>query len=159
MALSPDGRQIYQAASDTLNVFDLEQVPEIGPASGVPGAGAPPPSSPPPSSPAVTPDPRRGTPPRIRSVKRGKRGRYRIRVQVFQAGKMSARFTGRLKRTAKVRTLGKPVSKRVTKPGTYSIGLKPFPKAGEHKVKAKLVVSIAPTGYLPARKTKGVSLR
>jgi hypothetical protein len=156
MALSPDGEQIYQAADDTLNVFDVEQVPDTGPPGGDPGAGAPPSSSP-----VVGPGPRRAATPRIRSVKRGKGGRYRVRIQVFQAGKMSARFTGRLKRKAKVRTLGKPVSKRVTKPGTYTIRLKPFREGRkrEDKVKAKLVVSIAPTGYLPARKIRAVSLR
>jgi hypothetical protein len=156
MALSPDGEQIYQAASDTLNVFEVEQAPDPGPPGGDPGAGAPPPAPP-----AVSPEPRRAATPIIRSVKRGKRGRYRVRVRVFQAGKLSARFTGRLKRKAKVRTLGKPVTKRVTKPGTYTISLKPFPgrRKREHKVKAKLIVSIAPTGYLPAQKIRAVGLR
>jgi hypothetical protein len=102
--------------------------------------------------------PRRLRPDRVRC---SLRGRYRVRVRVFEAGKLSARFTGRLKRKAKVRTLGKPVSKRVTKPGTYTIRLKPFREGRkrEDKVKAKLVVSIAPTGYLPARKVRAVSLR
>jgi hypothetical protein len=152
MALSPDGEQIYQAAADTLNVFDVEQVPDTEPPSGDPGAGAPPPSNP------VV---RRAATPRIRSVKRGKGGRYRVRVQVFQAGKLSGRFTGRLKRKAKIRTLGKSVSKRVTKPGTYTIRLKPFPEGRKRKdkIKAKLLVRIAPTGYLPARKVRAISLR
>jgi hypothetical protein len=47
----------------------------------------------------------------------------------------------------------------VTKPGTYTITLKPFRQGRKHKVKGKLVVSIAPTGYLPARKVRAVSLR
>jgi hypothetical protein len=153
MALSPDGKQIYQAANNTLNVFEIEPVPEADPPSGDPGPGGA-------SPPAVGPGLRRAAAPRIRSVKRGKRGRYRVRVQVFQAGKLSARFTGRLKRRARVRTLGNPVSKRVRRPGTYTVSLKPFPGGlmREHKVKAKLVVSLAPIGYLPARTIRALSL-
>ncbi len=147
MVLSPDGRQIYQAASDAINIFDVEQV-----ASG--GVGAPLPV------PIAGPGARRlrATPPRIRSVKRGKRGRYRVKVRVFQAGKIKARFTGKLKRKGKVRTLGKVAVRRVRKPGTYTLTVRPSRASLERKLKARLVVTISPPGYISARKTKRVRL-
>jgi hypothetical protein len=146
MALSPDGTQIYQAGADTLNVYAVEQAASGGPAG--------------PATPLVTPKPRlRAKKPRIRSVKRLASGRYRVRVRVFEAGRLSARFTGRLKPKGKVRTIGGPVSKRVRKPGIVTIGLKPSALARARKVKAKLIVRIAPPGYVPARRTKAVRLR
>jgi hypothetical protein len=154
MVVSPDDKQVYQPGNDLLNVFDVEQVQVAGePPNGAPVVSPPP--APPPS------ESQRATTPRIRSVKRGKGGRYRIRVQVFQGGKLSARFTRRIRRTAKRRTLGKPVSRRVTKPGTYTIRLKPFRNGSKRtrRVRATLVVRIAPLGYLPARKIRAVSLR
>ncbi len=144
MVLSPDGRQIYQAASDAINVFEIEQV-TTGGGAGPPGGGA------------GTKRPR-ATPPKIRSVKRGKKGRYRVKVRVFQAGKIKARFTGRLKRRGKIRTLGKVAVKRVRKPGVYTLIVKPSRAALERKLKAKLVVSISPPGYVPARKVRRVKL-
>jgi hypothetical protein len=111
------------------------------------------------SPPVVDDRPRSATAPRIWSVKRRAKGRYRIRVRVFEAGTLSARFTGRLKRTAKVRRLGKRASKRVTRPGTYRIVVTPSAKARKRKVRARLVVRIAPAGLLPAQAARTVRLR
>jgi hypothetical protein len=145
MVVSPDGRQIYQAASDAINVFDIEQV-----ATGGQGPGS--------STPVPSTKRPRATPPRIRSVKRVKKGRYRVKVRVFQAGKIRARFTGKLKRKGKVRTLGKVAVKRVRKPSVYTLIVKPSRIALERKLKAKLVVSISPPGFVPARKSRRVRL-
>jgi DNA-binding beta-propeller fold protein YncE len=146
MARSPDGTQIYQAGADTLNVYAVEQ-----PAS---GSGAPP------ATPVTVPKPRpRAKKPRIRSIKRLANGRYRVKVRVFEAGRISARFTGRLKPKGRVKTIGGPVGKRARKPGIHTIGLKPSALARERKVKAKLIVRIAPPGYVPARRVKAVRLK
>jgi hypothetical protein len=145
MALSPDGRQIYQAGADTLNVYAVEQPPSGGSAG-------------PPATPTTTPKPK-AKQPRIRSVKRLKNGRYRVRVRVFEAGRLSARFTGRLKPKGKVKTIGRQVNKRVRKPRIYTIRLKPSLLARQRKVRAKLIVRIAPAGYVPARRVKAVRLK
>jgi hypothetical protein len=78
---------------------------------------------------------------------------------VFEAGTLSARFTGRLKRTAKVRRLGKPARKRVARPGLVRIVVRPSARARKRKVRAKLVVRIAPAGFIPAQATRRVKLR
>jgi hypothetical protein len=154
MALSSDGRRLYQAGSDTLNIFDIEQLPAVPPPPGGGGGGGGP--VPPP---VVDDRPRSATAPRIRSVKRRGNGRYRIAVRVFEAGTLSARFKGRLKRTARVRRLGKPATKRVARPGSYRIVLTPSAKARRRKIRAKLVVRIAPAGVVPAQATRTVKLR
>jgi hypothetical protein len=146
MVLSPDGRQIYQAAGDAINTFNVAYE-----ASG--GVGVPAPVA------DAVVKRLRATPPKIRSVKRGRKGRYRVKVRVFQAGKIRARFTGKLKRKGKVRTFGKPAVKRVRKPGIYTLKLKPSRAARERKVRAKLIVSISPPGYVSARKARFVRLR
>ena len=156
MALSPDGRRLYQAGSDTLNIFDLEQLPAVPPPGGGGGGGG---GGEPALPPVVDDRPRRATAPRIRSVKRRAKGRYRVAVRVFEAGTLSARFTGRLKRTAKVRRLGKPARKRVTRPGIHRIVVRPSARARKRKVRAKLVVRIAPPGLVRAQATRTVKLR
>lgn len=143
MALSPDGGQIYAAGEDTLNIFELER-------PAIPGPGGDP------GPPAAR---RKATPPKIRSVKRLVSGRYRVKVRVFEAGTIRARFTGRLKPKAKKRTLGKVASKRVAKPGTYAIVVAPSRAARERRLKAKLVVAIAPAGFDPAQRTRLVKLK
>ena len=154
MALSGDGRRLYQVGSDTLNIFDVEQLPAVAPppVTGAGGGG---------SVPASVADdlPRTATAPRIRSVKRRGRGRYRVAVRVFEAGSLSARFTGRLKRTAKVRRLGRTARKRVIRPGIHRIVVTPSAKARKRKVRAKLVVRIAPAGLLPAQAVRRIRLR
>ena len=145
MAFSPDGGQIYAAGGDTLNVFEVERPP-----SGTPGAGA---------IPTPVGAKRKATPPRIRSVKRLASGRYRVKVRVFEAGTIRARFTGKLKPKAKKRTLGKVASKGVAKPGTYAIVVAPSRAARERQLKATLVLVIAPAGFDPAQRTKLVKLK
>jgi hypothetical protein len=149
MALSPDGRQIYQAASDAINIFDIEQM----------ASGGAPPLPLLPSAGNASPERPRATPPKIRSVRRGKKGRYRVKARVFQGGTIRARFTGRLKRKGKVRTLGKVALKRVSKPGVYALTVKPSRVALERRLRVKLVVSISPPGYVPAQRTKRVRLK
>ncbi len=162
MALSSDGRRLYQAGNDTLNIFDVEQQPAAPPppppgdgGGGGAGGGGGGPMTPP----VVDDSRRRATAPRIRSVKRRPKGRYRIAVRVFEAGTLSVRFTGRLKRPGTVRRLGKPATRRVTRPGTYRIVVTPSAKARKRKVRARLIVRIAPTGAVPAQATRSVKLR
>ena len=143
MAFSPDGGQIYAAGEDTINVFEVER-----PAS--PGAGA---------LPAPLAARPKATPPKIRSVKRLDSGRYRVKVRVFEAGTIRARFTGKLAPKAKKRTLGRVASKGVQKPGTYAIVVTPSRAARERRLKAVLVVVIAPAGSDPAQQTRLVKLK
>jgi len=142
MALSPDGRQIYQAGEDILNIYAVAGSAEA------PAGGSPSPPGPP-----------KATAPKIKSVKRDKKGRYRVKVTVFEAGALSARFTGRLKPKGKVRTLGKVATKLATKPGAYTLKLTPLAAARKLEVRAKLVVRIAPAGFLPAQRIKPVRLK
>ena len=154
MALSSDGRRLYQAGNDTLNIFDLEQPAAVPPPPGGGGGGGGP------APPPVADDSRRiATTPQIRSVKRRGKGRYRIAVRVFEPGTLSARFIGRLRPRAKVRRLGKPARKRVTRPGIHRIVVKPSAKARKRKVRARLVVRIAPAGFVSAQATRIVKLR
>ncbi len=146
MVLSPDGQQIYQAAEDTLNVFDVEGI-----SSGSGGA---------PASPAArSAAPQKAKAPKILSLNRDRKGHYRVKVRVFEAGTIRARFSGKLKPQAKVRTLGKVTTKRVAKPATYLLKVTPSDAARELMVKATLRVSIAPPGYTPAEASRVVKLR
>lgn len=142
MVLGPNGRQIYQAGEETLNVYSVAGPPEAQAGGPLPSSGLP-----------------RAKAPKIQSIKRDKRGRYLVKVKVFEAGAISARFTGKLKPKGKVRTLGKVTKKRVTKPGIYALKVKPSTVARERKLKAKLLVRIEPPGYLPAQATKTVQLK
>ncbi|HEX3240586.1 MAG TPA: hypothetical protein VHR18_10685 [Solirubrobacterales bacterium] len=142
MALSPDGRQIYQAADEQLTTFAVEQA--AGPAVPAPAASA---------------GKRKATAPKIRSVKRDAKGRYLVKVKVFQAGPVTARFLGKLKPKGKPRTLGKVARKRASGPGVLALLVKPSAPARERRLRAKLVVEISPSGYLPAQSAKGLRLR
>ncbi len=97
--------------------------------------------------------------PKIASVTRDKKGRYAIKVKTQQAGTITAQLTGKLKLKGKVVKLGKAATKSASKAGTYTLTLKPPKAARELKVKAKLVVTLAPRGYLPAQATKAVQLK
>lgn len=143
-AFSPDGRQIYQAASNMLTTFSVEQA---GGPAGTPGQ---------PSGTIPLP---RARAPKIRAVKRIKKGRYLVTVRALQAGTLTARFTGRLNAKAKSRTIGKAAQRRAGKPGTYKLTLRPPRAARERKVKAKLVVTLAATGFIAAEATRVVKLK
>lgn len=146
--VSPDGRQIYQTAADTLNVYEIEQRAAL-PVPATPAAA---------SGPAPTAL-RRALAPAIRSVKRNKKGRYVVVLKVRQAGTLGARFVGRLSRKGKLRTLGKPVTVRVKRPGLRTLRLKPSAAAARRQLKAKLVVRLEATGFLAAERTRVVKLR
>jgi hypothetical protein len=143
MALSPDGRQIYQPADEQLTTFAVEQA-----------AG---PALPPPAAPAA--GKRKATAPKVRSVKRDAKGRYLVKVKVFEAGPVTARFLGKLKPKGKLRTLGKVARKRAKGPGVLALMVKPSAPARERRLRAKLVVEISPAGYLPAQSAKRLRLR
>lgn len=144
--LSPDGRQLFQTAPDTLNVYTIEQ-PALSLA--------------PPPPPAAQPGPRLQRLPRplIRSVKRNRLGRYVVVVKVRQAGTLRARFLGRLRRNGKLRTLGKPSLRRAKRPGVFSLRLKPAAAAVERRLKVRLVVRLQAPGFLAAERCRGVKLR
>ncbi len=146
MVLSPDGKQIYQTAEDTLNIYDV-----AGPPSVSVNPPAPPGEGPPPVKIAKRP--------KILSAKPGKKGRYIVKVKVGQAGKITAKLTGKLKPKGKAVKLGKVVRKRAARAGTYALTLKPPKAAREAKVKAKLLVILAPKGYEPAQASKSFRLR
>lgn len=97
--------------------------------------------------------------PKIASVKPAKKGGYEIKVKVQQAGTITARLTGKLKPKGKVRKLGKAATKDAAKAGAYILTLKPPKSAREAKVRAKLVVTLAPAGYLPAQASKSFRLK
>lgn len=145
MVLSPDGKQIYQTAEDTLNIYDVAGLPVTpsdthGPSSQPPG---------------LKMAPR----PKIKSIKRTKKGSYLVKVKVEQAGTITAKLTGKLKPKGKAVKLGKTVTKRATKAGTYKLILKPPKAAREAKVKAKLLVTLAPAGFLAAQASKSFKLK
>lgn len=97
--------------------------------------------------------------PKILSVKRDEKGRYAVKVKALQAGTITAKLTGKLKPKGKVVKLGKAVTKRAGKAGTYMLTLKPPKAARELKVKAKLVVTLAPAGFLSAQASKTLKLK
>jgi len=97
--------------------------------------------------------------PKIAAVKRDKKGRYEVKVKVQQAGTITAQLTGKLKPKAKATKLGRAVTKRAAKAGAYTLTLKPPKAARALKVKAKLVVTLAPAGFLPAQASSSFRLR
>jgi hypothetical protein len=97
--------------------------------------------------------------PKILSVKRDKKGRYAVKIKTLQAGTITAKLTGRLKPKGKTVRLGKAATKRAAKAGTYTLILKPPKAAREGKVRAKLVVSLAAAGFLPAQASKTLKLK
>ncbi len=144
MAFSPDGKQIYQAGENMFETFSLE------------GAGGPPGPT---GSTLVPPAKPRAKAPKIKSVKRGKQGRYRVTVRALQAGTIAARLSGKLKPKGKVVRLGKAATKRAAKAGTYALVLRPPKAARERNVKAKLVVTLSAPDFLPARASKFLKLK
>lgn len=138
-AFSPDGRQIYQAASDQINIFNVETSP-----------------------PSTSPTPA-AIKPTIRSVKKVRKGRnrgkFQVKIKVAQSGAIAARFEGRLKRGARIRALSKTTKRNATSAATYTLYLKPSKTALKRKLKASLVVTLSPPGYVAAKATKSVRLR
>lgn len=97
--------------------------------------------------------------PKILSVKPDKKGRYAVKVKIQQAGTITAQLAGKLKPKGKITKLGKAATKRAAKAGTYTLTLKPPKAAREAKVRAKLVVTLAPSGFLPAQASKSFRLK
>ena len=96
--------------------------------------------------------------PKIVSVKRDKKGGYEVKVKVKQPGTITAQLTGRLKPKGKASKLGKAAKRRAPKAGTYRLKLKPPKAVREAKVRAKLVVTLAASGFLPAQASKSFKL-
>jgi hypothetical protein len=92
-------------------------------------------------------------------VNRAWRGRYAVTVAVFAAGPIRAGFRGELRPRKKVRALGGAARKAAPRAGTYRLLVRPSGVARKRKVRAKLVVSIAPSGYEPAEATRTIRLR
>lgn len=142
MAVSPDGRQLYQAAADQINTYQLAAVPSAPPAT------------------PTTPD---ADKPRIRSIRKMRKGRhrgkYQVKIIVMQAGAIGARFEGRLKRGAKIRALSKLAKRNATRAGTYTFYIKPSKAALKRKLKVSLVATLSPPGFVAAKATKSVRLR
>lgn len=97
--------------------------------------------------------------PKIVSAKRDEKGRYEIKVKVLQPGTITAQLSGKLKPKGRIAKLGKAARKTATKAGTYTLLLKPPKAAREARVKAKLVVTLSPAGYLPAQASKSFRLK
>jgi hypothetical protein len=97
--------------------------------------------------------------PKIASVKPNRKGRYEVKVKVQQPGTITAQLTGKLKPKGKAVKLGKAATKRAAKAGTYTLTLKPPKAAREAKARAKLVVTLAPSGFLPAQASKSFKLK
>lgn len=140
-ALSPDGGQLYQAAADQINIFQIQTAPS-------PPAAA---------TPVAMPTAKK---PQIRSVKKvrkGKRrGQYKVRVRVRQAGSIKVQFRGRLKKGTKIRVLGKATKRTAKRSGTYTLYAKPSRTAVKRKVKSSLEATLSASGYKTsstARKT------
>lgn len=144
MAFSPDGKQIYQAGQDMIETFSVEQ------AGGPLGATG---------STPVPAEKRRAKAPKIKSVKRGKKGRYLVTVKALQAGTIAAKLSGKLKPKGKAVKLGKVATKRAARAGTYTLVLKPPKAAREAKVRAKLVVTLSAPGFLPAQASRSLKLK
>ncbi len=98
------------------------------------------------------------TAPKIVSVKRDKKGGYEVKVKVQQQGTITAQLTGKLKPKGKATKLGKAAKKRAAKAGAYTLKLKPPKAAREAKIRAKLVVTLAASGFLPAQASKSFKL-
>lgn len=139
-AVSPDGRQLYQAAADQINTFQLA-------AAATPG----------------TPTPPVAAKPRIRSIRKMRKGRqrgkYQVKITVAQTGVITARFEGRLKRGAKIRSLSKQAKRTASRAATYTFYVKPSKAALKRKLKASLVATLTPPGYVAAKASKSVRLR
>ncbi len=97
--------------------------------------------------------------PKIASVKRDEKGRYAVKVKTEQAGTIAAQLSGKLKPKGKAVKLGKAVTKRAAKAGTYVLTLKPPQAARERKVRAKLIVTLSAPDFLPAQASKSVKLK
>lgn len=97
--------------------------------------------------------------PEILSIKRDKKGRYAVKVKTLQAGTITAKLTGKLKPKGKTVKLGRAAAKHAAKAGTYTLVLRPPKAAREGKVRAKLVVTLAAAGFLPARASKTLKLK
>lgn len=139
-AVSPDGKQLYQAASDQITTFQLAA-----------------------TTPPATPTAPTAAKPRIRSVRKMRKGRqrgkYQVKITVAQAGAISARFEGRLKRRAKIRSLSKLAKRNASRAATYTLYIKPSKVALKRKLKVSLVVTLAPPGYVAAKASKSVRFR
>lgn len=136
-ALSPDGGQLYQAAADQINIFQIQTAPS-------PPASAP-------QEEVVKPTAKK---PQIRSVKKvrkGKRrGQYKVRIRVRQAGSIKIQLRGRLKKGAKVRALSKSVKRSARRSGTYTLYVRPSRTAVRRKVKSSLQATLSANGYKPS---------
>ncbi len=97
--------------------------------------------------------------PKITSVKPGKKGGYEVKVEVQQPGTITARLTAELRPKGKAVKLGKVAKKVAPEKGTYALRLTPPKAAREAKVRAKLVVTLAAPGFLPARASKSFKLK
>lgn len=149
MVLSPDGKQIYQTAEDTLNIYSVAGPPLANPADAQgPNGGS-----------SKTSGPGKARAPRIKSLKRTKQGSYLVKVKILQPGTITAQLTGKLKPQGKTGKLGKAAKKIAAKAGTYTLKLKPPKAARAAKIRAKLVVTLAPTDFLPAQTSKSVKLK
>lgn len=145
-AISPDGKQLYQGATDQINTFQLSA-----------SANSPVPT--PPATPAAP----KAAKPRIRSLRKMRKGRhrgkYRVKITVARAGAIATRFEGRLKRRAKIRSLSRLAKRSARHSGTYTIYVKPSKAAAKRRLKVKLVVTFSPPGYVAAKATKSIRLR
>ncbi|HKT83965.1 MAG TPA: hypothetical protein VJQ84_09045, partial [Solirubrobacterales bacterium] len=92
--------------------------------------------------------------PKIVSVKLGKKGGYEVKVKVLQPGTITAKLTGKLKPKGKTVKLGKAAKKTVAKAGTYKLTLKPPKAARDAKVRARLAVTLAASGFLSSQASK-----
>lgn len=141
-AFSPDGAQLYQAASDQVNTFQIQTLP-----AALPG-------------PPATPIAKK---PQIRSVKKvregSRRGQYKVRIRVLQAGSIKLQLRGRLKKGAKIRAVSKSVKRTAKRSGTYTLYVKPSRTAVKRKVKSSLEASLAAPGYVTSISRKTVRLR
>lgn len=147
-AFSPDGKNIYQPAIDQINVYALEGT-----------AQSPPPAQKPPASPATP----RATKPRIRSIRRVRKGRHRgkyeVKIRVAQRGALTVRFEGRLKRGSKIRALSRAAKRRATRATTYTLYVKPSKTAVKRRLKVRAVATLSPVGFVAAKSAKSVRLR
>lgn len=140
-AISPNGRQLYQPAAHQINTFTLETA----------DTNSPTPTTPVTSKPVIK---------SVGKVRKGRhRGKYRVKIRVTQAGALTARFEGRLRRGAKIRSLSKTVRRNASRPSTYTIYLKPSAAARKRKPRSRLVVTLTAPGHTTARANKSVRLR
>lgn len=132
-AFSPDGAQLYQAAADQINTLRIQTSPSA-------------PTSP---MPAAKPTAKK---PQIRSVKKvrkGKRrGQYKVRVRVSQAGTIKIQLRGRLKKGTKIRAVSKSVKRTAKRSGALTLYVKPSKTAVKRRVKSSLEASLSAAGYM-----------